>query len=295
MDGKADEMIVDEESNDGKVNIEEDIKLLKSYSKMVGRHAGNLDTFNENLIEKAKEIKKKNEYISNEDIVISCKKGYLEGLLEIEITNIRHIPLWINLIIDGLRGVIVNTLNFYLYTLINIIYNLKVKYVDYFHEIISVENEDKFIEECKRQRSRYSDKLNIFSKNLELRINYDNSSKIKSLIDEMNLRNQEISDDKSEAAKEAEANEIKKLSEILSNDLDSTDSTQTEKAQEKINALKKVLDKGRGDKIDKRAKELLFSLKKGVTTIHIIYIVIYIYIYIYIYLLLFCFYIYSQI
>ena len=65
MDGKADEMIVDEESNDGKVNIEEDIKLLKSYSKMVGRHAGNLDTFNENLIEKAKEIKKKNELIEH--------------------------------------------------------------------------------------------------------------------------------------------------------------------------------------------------------------------------------------
>jgi hypothetical protein len=80
---------------------------------------------------------------------------------------------------------------------------LKVKYVDYFSEIISAENEDKFIEECKHRRSRYSDKLNIFSKNLELRINYDNSSKIKSLIDEMNLRNQEISDDKSEAAKEA--------------------------------------------------------------------------------------------
>ena len=193
-------------------------------------------------------------------------------MLEAENINGEESLNWVNLITDGSR-VIVIQLNFYLYILIKIIYNYKLScYYYYFHNESqkATENDiNAFNKKIRHQRGRYSDKINYFVKDLKYEINHDNRSMIMSLISQMNLNNQ----DNPNPIVTAETDELAKL--LLDNP-ESTDSSnkdaQTEIAQKKLKAIKKVIENRQGDNdaVKIRAQELLLSMQRGVTTIHIV-------------------------
>jgi hypothetical protein len=109
-----------------------------------------------------------NIFFTTADIIVVCKKGYFKGILESKGITDEKTRLWVELLIPKAKRVIVNTLSFYLYTPIKIIYNYKPGCLyKYFHPQISNNDKDhieKFNEECGKERVYFNNLINSFVK-----------------------------------------------------------------------------------------------------------------------------------
>ena len=88
---------------------------VQTISKTLGKKEEGVEELKYNLINKAKKLMKS---ISKKDIIDKCKKSYIEGMLEADKISGDDFDKWLKILLDRPR-VILNTLNFYLYILIN--------------------------------------------------------------------------------------------------------------------------------------------------------------------------------